>query len=134
MAALRAQGVTDPAVLSAIEKTPRDLFTPDLFKERSWEDLGPADRLRPDHQPAVHRRPDDPGPEPGAALPGAGDRHRLGLPDRRPEAALSRLVYTIERYRTLMKEAEGRFAVLGLTNVITKFGDGGGGLAQTGAV
>jgi hypothetical protein len=38
MAALRAQGVTDPAVLSAIEKTPRDLFTPDLFKERSWED------------------------------------------------------------------------------------------------
>ena len=38
LAALRAQGVTDPAVLGAIEKTPRDLFTPDLFKERSWED------------------------------------------------------------------------------------------------
>jgi len=35
---LRSQGVTDPAVLAAIEKTPRDLFTPDLFKERSWED------------------------------------------------------------------------------------------------
>src|SRR5208282_132898 len=35
---LRSQGVTDPAVLAAIERTPRDLFTPDLFKERSWED------------------------------------------------------------------------------------------------
>ena len=35
---LRAQGVTDPGVLAAIEKTPRDLFTPDLFKERSFED------------------------------------------------------------------------------------------------
>jgi protein-L-isoaspartate(D-aspartate) O-methyltransferase len=40
---------------------------------------------------------------------------------------LSRLVYTIERYRTLMKEAEGRFQALGLTNVITRFGDGGKG-------
>jgi len=33
--ALRSQGVTDPAVLAAIERTPRDLFTPDLFRERS---------------------------------------------------------------------------------------------------
>jgi protein-L-isoaspartate(D-aspartate) O-methyltransferase len=33
----------------------------------------------------------------------------------------------VERYRTLMKEAEGRFATLGLTNVITRFGDGGEG-------
>ena len=40
---------------------------------------------------------------------------------------LSRLVYTVERYRTLMAEAEARFAVLGLTNVITRFGDGGEG-------
>src|SRR5262249_38408986 len=40
---------------------------------------------------------------------------------------LSRLVYTVERYRTLMKEAEGRFKQLGLTNVITRFGDGGEG-------
>ncbi|HEY7901504.1 MAG TPA: protein-L-isoaspartate O-methyltransferase, partial [Caulobacteraceae bacterium] len=36
--ALRTQGVTDPAVLSAMERTPRDLFTPELFKDRSWED------------------------------------------------------------------------------------------------
>src|SRR5258706_3235106 len=35
---LRSQGVTDPAVLAAIERTPRDLFTPDLFRDRSWED------------------------------------------------------------------------------------------------
>ena len=34
--ALRSKGVTDPQVLAAIERTPRDLFTPDLFKERSW--------------------------------------------------------------------------------------------------
>ncbi|MGH2930788.1 MAG: protein-L-isoaspartate(D-aspartate) O-methyltransferase, partial [Solirubrobacteraceae bacterium] len=36
--ALRSQGVTEPSVLNAVEKTPRELFTPDLFRERSWED------------------------------------------------------------------------------------------------
>ena len=35
---LRSQGVSDPAVLAALEHTPRDLFTPDLFQERAWED------------------------------------------------------------------------------------------------
>jgi protein-L-isoaspartate(D-aspartate) O-methyltransferase len=43
---------------------------------------------------------------------------------------LSRLVYTIERYRTLMAEAEARFKTLQLVNVITKFGDGGEGWAE----
>ena len=36
--ACRSQGVSDPAVLSAIETTPRESFTPDLFKERAFED------------------------------------------------------------------------------------------------
>src|SRR3569832_136623 len=36
--ALRSQGGTEPGVLNAIERTPRELFTPDLFKERAWED------------------------------------------------------------------------------------------------
>ena len=40
---------------------------------------------------------------------------------------LSRLVYSVERYRTLMSAAEDRFRQLGLTNVITRFGDGGQG-------
>ena len=30
--ALRSQGVTDPAVLAAIEKTPRDLFTQKILR------------------------------------------------------------------------------------------------------
>ena len=36
--ALRSQGVSEPAVLAAIETTPREAFTPDLFKERAFED------------------------------------------------------------------------------------------------
>ncbi len=38
MLSLRSAGITDPKVLSAIEQTPRDLFVPDLFQERAWED------------------------------------------------------------------------------------------------
>ena len=36
--ALRSQGVTDAKVLAAIEATPRELFTPELFRERAFED------------------------------------------------------------------------------------------------
>jgi protein-L-isoaspartate(D-aspartate) O-methyltransferase len=42
-------------------------------------------------------------------------------------ARLARLVYTVERYRTLLREAEERFKTLQLSNVITRFGDGGEG-------
>ena len=42
-------------------------------------------------------------------------------------SGLARLVYTVERYRTLMSEAQARFNTLGLTNIVTRFGDGGEG-------
>jgi protein-L-isoaspartate(D-aspartate) O-methyltransferase len=38
MEGLREQGVSAPAVLAAIASTPRDLFTPELFQERAFED------------------------------------------------------------------------------------------------
>ena len=39
-------------------------------------------------------------------------------------ARIARLVYSVERYRTLLGEAEDRFRKLGLLNVITRFADG----------
>src|SRR6202008_2888813 len=36
--ALRSQGVSDAKVLNAIKATPRELFPPELFKERAFED------------------------------------------------------------------------------------------------
>ncbi len=99
--ALRSPGRDRPGGAGRRSRqTPRDLFTPDLFKERAFEDLGPAHRLRPDHQPALHRRPDDPGPEDRAARPRARDRHRLAATRPPILSKLARLVYTVERYRT----------------------------------
>jgi protein-L-isoaspartate(D-aspartate) O-methyltransferase len=120
---LRSQGVTDPAVLAAIEKTPRDLFTPDLFKERSWEDSAlPIACGQTISQPyIVGLMTQALTLEPRARVLeiGTGSGYQTAI-----LARLSRLVYTVERYRTLLREAEARFHSLQLTNVITRFGDG----------
>ncbi|MBI1406099.1 MAG: protein-L-isoaspartate(D-aspartate) O-methyltransferase [Caulobacter sp.] len=127
--ALREQGVTDMKVLGALEKTPREMFTPDLFKERSWEDSAlPIACGQTISQPYIvglmsqaltlDRR--------SRVLEiGTGSGYQTAILSR-----MARLVYTVERYRTLLGEAEERFRKLGLTNVITKFGDGGIGWAE----
>jgi protein-L-isoaspartate(D-aspartate) O-methyltransferase len=126
---LRTQGVTDPAVLAAIERTPRDLFTPELFKDRSWEDSAlPIACGQTISQPyIVGLMTQALTLEPRARVLeiGTGSGYQTAV-----LARLSRLVYTVERYRTLLREAEARFGVLQLTNVITKFGDGFVGWAE----
>jgi protein-L-isoaspartate(D-aspartate) O-methyltransferase len=123
---LRSQGVTDAKVLKAIESTPRELFTPELFKERAFEDSAlPIACGQTISQPfivglmtqalKIEKR--------SRVLEiGTGSGYQTAILSR-----LARLVYTVERYRTLMREAEARFKALGLTNVITRFGDGGEG-------
>ena len=127
--ALRSQGVTDPRVLEAIERTPREIFTPDLFKERAFEDSAlPIACGQTISQPfIVGLMTQALTLEPRARVLeiGTGSGYQTAILSR-----LARLVYTVERYRTLMKDAEDRFKTLGLINVVTKFGDGGEGWAE----
>ncbi len=127
--ALRSQGVTDPRVLEAIERTPREIFTPDLFKDRAFEDSAlPIACGQTISQPfIVGLMTQALTLEPRARVLeiGTGSGYQTAILSR-----LARLVYTVERYRTLMKEAEDRFKTLGLVNVITRFGDGGEGWAE----
>jgi protein-L-isoaspartate(D-aspartate) O-methyltransferase len=127
--ALRSQGVTDPAVLGAVEKTPRDLFTEEQFKELAWENQAlPIECGQTISQPyIVGLMTQALTLEPRARVLeiGTGSGYQTAILSR-----LSRLVYTVERYRTLMKQAESRFAKLELTNIITRFGDGGEGWKQ----
>ena len=124
--ALRSQGVSDPAVLNALEHTPRELFTPDLFQERAWEDSAlPIACGQTISQPfIVGLMTQALRIEPRARVLeiGTGSGYQTAVLSK-----LSRLVYTIERYRTLLSEAEARFKTLLLPNVITKFGDGAEG-------
>ena len=123
---LRSQGVTDPAVLAAVERTPRDLFTPDLFKDRSWEDSAlPIACGQTISQPfIVGLMTQALAIEPRARVLeiGTGSGYQTAVLSR-----LARLVYTVERYRTLLGEAESRFKQLQLGNIITRFGDGAEG-------
>ena len=123
---LRSQGVSDPAVLAALEHTPRDLFTPDLFQERAWEDSAlPIACGQTISQPfIVGLMTQALTLEPRARVLeiGTGSGYQTAVLSR-----LARLVYTVERYRTLLGEAEARFKTLQLGNIITRFGDGGEG-------
>ena len=123
---LRSQGVGEAKVLDALERTPRDLFTPELFKERAWEDSAlPIACGQTISQPyIVGLMTQALGIEPRSRVLeiGTGSGYQTAV-----LARLARLVYTVERYRTLLKDAEERFKALGLLNVITRFGDGGEG-------
>jgi protein-L-isoaspartate(D-aspartate) O-methyltransferase len=129
MKALRDQGITELQVLKAIETTPRDLFTPDLFKDRSWEDsalpIACGQTISQPYIVGLMTQALTIEPRSRVLEIGTGSGYQTTVLSK-----VSRLVYTIERYRTLMKEAEARFHTLGLTNVITKFGDGGEGWAE----
>jgi len=123
MNTLKAQGIDDKKLLHAMEYTPRDLFVPELFLDRSWEDSAiPINCGQTISQPYIVALMTQ-------ALKIEG-RHRvleIGTGSGYQTAVLSRLaryVYTIERYRSLMVEAEIRHKRLMLENIIYRFGDG----------
>ena len=121
---LRSQGVSSPAVLKAIESTPRELFTPELFKDRAFEDsalpIACGQTISQPYIVGLMSQALEVEPRSRVLEIGTGSGYQTTILSK-----LSRLVYTVERYRTLLGEAEARFKQLGLTNVITRFGDGG---------
>lgn len=123
---LRAGGVDDPKVLRVVEETPRHLFVPDMFQERAWEDSAlPIACGQTISQPLIVGMMTQAlkiGPRDRVLEIGTGSGYQTAV-----LAKLARLVYTVERYKTLLAEAGERIKALGLLNVITRYGDGGAG-------
>jgi protein-L-isoaspartate(D-aspartate) O-methyltransferase len=120
---LRGAGITDARVLGAIERVPREVFVPAAFKDQAYENVAlPIGHGQTISQPLVVALMTE-------ALD-IGERHKVlevGTGSGYQTAVLARLcrrVFTIERHRALLKEAEQRFAELKLHNVTTRFGDG----------
>jgi len=123
---LRRSGIIDTAVLAAIERIPREAFVPPSFLDQAYENralpIGLGQTLSQPQVVALMTQALAVRPRHKVLEIGTGSGYQTTILSK-----LSRLVYTVERYRTLMREAEARFKALGLTNVITRFGDGGEG-------
>jgi len=120
---LVSRGFASGRTIQALKSVPRDIFVPELFLDRSWEDSAiPIPCGQTLSQPSVVAMMTE-------AL-GIESRHRIleiGTGSGYQTAVLARLcryVYTIERYRSLMLEAEIKHKRLGLENIIYRYSDG----------
>ena len=120
---LQAGGVSDLAVLRAIELTPRHLFVPTGVRHRAYDDAPlPIGNGQTISQPSIHAR--------YLQLLQLTGRERVlevGTGSGYQTALLSHLaeqVFSIERVAALLERAKSAFRECGLRNVSTLLGDG----------
>lgn len=123
---LRNSGIRDTAVLSAIEQVPREMFVEATFRDHAYDDTAlPIAQGQTISQPSVV-----------AAMTQALEltsRMRvleIGTGSGYQAAVLARLVrrvYSMERHKELLQQAESRFRELGLHNIVTMRADGSKG-------
>ena len=124
--ALRGMGVGETEVLAAMEQVPREQFVPPALRDHAYENASlPIAMEQTISQPYIVARMT-------AALQLTGRERvlEIGTGSGYQAAILSflcRRVYSVERLRPLLVEAETRFRQLKITNVTTKVGDGAKG-------
>ncbi len=123
---LRRGGVGDARVLSALERIPREAFVSAPFAAQAYDNAAlPIGCGQTISQPLVVGLMTQ-------AL-AVGDRMKvleIGTGSGYQSAVLSRLcrrLYTVERHRTLLQDAEARLKALAIHNVTTRLGDGSRG-------
>ena len=126
---LRRRGVTDPAVLQAMEEVPREKFLGGLFQERAYEDVPlPIECGQTISQPTIVGKMTQAleiGPRHKVLEIGTGSGYQAAILSK-----LARRVYTVERHKPLARRSEKLFQELGFRNIVTIIGDGSLGLPQ----
>lgn len=126
---LRTKGVTDARVLSAMEKIDRGLFVRGLFAARAYEDVPlPIACGQTISQPSIvglMTQALDVTPRDKVLEIGTGSGYQAAILSQ-----LARRVYTVDRYRKLVREADEVFHKLGLTNITARTADGSFGLPE----
>jgi len=127
--ALRSRGVTDGRVLTAMEKIDRADFVRGIFAGRAYEDMPlPIGAGQTISQPSVvglmtqalNIQPRD-----KVLEVGTGSGYQAAILSQ-----LARRVYTVERHKRLVTEAQAIFDRLGLTNITAVHADGSFGLPE----
>jgi protein-L-isoaspartate(D-aspartate) O-methyltransferase len=125
--ALRSKGVTDSRVLTAMEKVDRGEFVRGLFTERAYEDMPlPIACGQTISQPSVvglMTQALEVTPRDKVLEVGTGSGYQAAI-----LSLMARRVYTLDRHRRLVREAEEVFTRLDLTNITAMTADGSRGL------
>ena len=123
---LRRRGITDRAVVSAMEAVPRRLFVPHEARDTAYMERAlPIECGQTISAPEVVAQMTsalDVKPEHQVLEIGTGSGYQTAI-----LAQLARHVYTIERFRTLVELAELRFRTMRIENITAILGDGTGG-------
>lgn len=126
---LRSRGVTDPRVLDAMERIDRGLFVRGQFSDRAYEDTPlPIPCGQTISQPSVvglMTQALNPGPRDTVLEIGTGSGYQAAI-----LAGLCRRIYTVDRHRRLVREAEAIFRQLDLPNITAQVADGSRGLPE----
>ncbi len=127
--ALRSKGVTNARVLNAMEAIDRGSFVTGVFEDRAYEDMAlPIASGQTISQPSVvglMSQALDVQPKNKVLEVGTGSGYQAAI-----LAKLARRVYTVDRHRTLVREARKVFEALDLHNITVIMGDGSFGLPE----
>ena len=126
---LRELGISDSKTLSALEKIPREIFIPKTFRNQAYENIAlPIGDEQTISQPLVVALMTE-------ALEltkthkvleiGTGCGYQTSI-----ISLLSRRIYTIERIKSLLVNAENNFKILKLSNIVSKHADGNLGVKE----
>jgi protein-L-isoaspartate(D-aspartate) O-methyltransferase len=120
---LRRAGIGDTRVLGAIEKTPREKFVPTAFEDQAYENvalpIGNGQTVSQPYVVALMTEKLELGERQTVLEIGTGSGYQTAV-----LASLCRRVFSIERHRELLRDAERRFEELRLRNIVCRFGDG----------
>ncbi|HEX4534808.1 MAG TPA: protein-L-isoaspartate(D-aspartate) O-methyltransferase, partial [Rhizomicrobium sp.] len=120
---LRNEGITDERVLQAIAATPREAFLEEAFDHSAYENaalpIACGQTISQPYIVAYMTQALELDPKHRVLEIGTGSGYQAAV-----LSPLCRMVYSIERHRALLKQAETRFKTLRLSNIVTKLGDG----------
>ena len=120
---LRRHGITDAAVLRAMDEVPREHFVTSSYSDMAYADqalpIACGQTISQPYVVAYMTERLDVRPEHRVLEVGTGSGYQAAILSR-----LAREVVSIERYRTLADGARARLATLGYSNVEVLVGDG----------
>jgi len=121
--ALRRQGITDTRVLSAIETIPRDVFVDQPFETHAYDNsalpIACGQTISQPYVVAFATQALEIDPKHRVLELGTGSGYQAAI-----LSPLCRMVYTVERHKPLLAQAEERFKKIHRTNIVTRHGDG----------